>query len=68
MSYLSPRTENNQVSARIVLQQVKSKHYTDAKRGVKPPKVTVGDKVLVCKPFHMRKGERLIVLARHLPV
>lgn len=43
--------------ARVVLQQTKSKQYTDAKRGSRSPKVTVGAAVRVCKPWHVEKGE-----------
>lgn len=46
------------VAVRVAIQQGKSKHYTAKKRGAKASKVTVGDKVRVCKPFRVGKGER----------
>uniref|UniRef100_A0A3P8RTR8 Integrase catalytic domain-containing protein n=1 Tax=Amphiprion percula TaxID=161767 RepID=A0A3P8RTR8_AMPPE len=48
----------NKVRVRIALQQAKSKSYTDKKRGAKPPKLAVGDKVHIRKPFYVGKGER----------
>lgn len=60
LNILPPQEENVQyehVRARVGLQQAKSKWYTDAKRGAKTPKVTLGAAVRVRKPFHVGKGE-----------
>ncbi|XP_055005269.1 uncharacterized protein K02A2.6-like [Boleophthalmus pectinirostris] len=47
-----------QVRSRVALQQEKSKRYTDKKRGARTPTFAVGDKVRICKPFLVGKGER----------
>ncbi|KAL3973851.1 tissue factor pathway inhibitor [Sarotherodon galilaeus] len=48
----------DQVRARVFHQQRRSKRYTDAKRGAKPPQLVVGDRVRIRKPFRVGKGER----------
>uniref|UniRef100_A0AAV2LQ94 Uncharacterized protein n=1 Tax=Knipowitschia caucasica TaxID=637954 RepID=A0AAV2LQ94_KNICA len=47
-----------ELRSRVALRQAKSKSYTDKKRGAKAPKLAVGDKVRIRKPFHVGKGER----------
>lgn len=60
LNVLPPPKDKGQydhVRARVVLQQTKSKQYTDAKRCARSPKVTVGAALRVCKPWHVGKGE-----------
>lgn len=61
LDVLPPPTDKGKydhVAVRVAIWQEKSKRYMDRKGGAKASKVTVGDKVRVCKPFRVGKGER----------
>lgn len=61
LNVIPPQRDNGEyenVRTKVAQQQDKSKQYFDLKRGAKAPKISVGDKVHVRKPFHVGKGER----------